>query len=182
MTGRILAIVGTALALSTVAAPAHTVAPVPPQLAPPPQQLLAPQQSLARVYRLLDNYTGGHLYSTDLNEVRNLSARGTYHLENAGFYVLARQLPGTVPLNRFFTAAGNHPLGTNPQFGAAVGGQSEGAIGYVYPRQQPGTVPLYAWSNPITGDFLYTTNRSGELAPQSGLRYEGVVCYVYPLP
>jgi hypothetical protein len=181
MCGRIVPLAVAALGLSLTPASAQTFALWQgPETSRPAYPRPGNLSRYERVYRLVGNNGPDHLYTTDPNEVRRVTDTGSYRLERGGFYALDRQYPGTVPLYRFCTANVRHLLGTSVRDGAAAGGRLEGMIGYVYTEPAPGTTPLYAWYNPASGDYFYTTDPSGELAPLGNMRYQGVVCYVLP--
>jgi hypothetical protein len=144
-----------------------------------PQQVAAPP-GFQPVYRLAGLTAPDHLYTTDSEEARRVAVSGTYRFEGAGFYVLSQPYRSTVSLCRLITPTGQHILSTNPAAPVSQGARMEGVIGYVAPRPHPGTVALYSWFNPTNGDCLYTTDPNGEAAPQLGMQYVGVVCYVAP--
>jgi hypothetical protein len=177
MRERIVVMAGAAVALSALliaAAPAQT----PPgiELAPAPQP--KPQSGYQKVYRLAGIGINDHLYSTNPDEVRRVTDAGGYRLDGVGFYVLDREYMDSVPLYRFSYQTSHHFLHTDRNGGTVEGARLEGTIGYVDQQPRAGTVPLYAWINPTTGDCFYTTDRKGEQAPQMGMQYRGIVCYV----
>jgi hypothetical protein len=164
-------------ALLAAAAPAQTRI----EIAPTPQPKAGPPPGYQDVYRLAGITVTDHLYTSDANEVRRVTESGAYQLDGVGFRVLDREYKDSVPLYRFANPAGRHFLHTDRSAGGAEGVRLEGPIGYVDPQPRPGTVPLYAWINPTNGDCFYTTVRSGEQAPQMGMQYRGMVCYVGPV-
>ncbi len=168
--------VGAAVAMFVIAAAASAQSPA--EIAPPPQA--TPPPGYKNVYRLAGATMTDHLYTSDANEVRQLTQSGAYQVDGVGFNVLDREYKDSVPLYRFSTPAGRHFLHTDRAGGGIEGAKNEGPIGYVDPKPRPGTVPLYAWADPATGDCFYTTNRTGEQAPQMGMQYRGIVCYVGP--
>jgi Repeat of unknown function (DUF5648) len=57
--------------------------------------------------------------------------------------------------------------------------------GGAFPDGDRGTADataLYRWWNDKVGDHFYTTDPSGELAPQSGYSYVGITGYVLITP
>jgi hypothetical protein len=174
-----IVMVGAAVALFALlaAAPAQTRV----EVAPPPQPIGGRPPGYQNVYRLAGINVNDHLYSTDPNEARRVTEAGAYRLDGVGFYVLDREYKDSVPLYRFSTPAGRHFLHIDRSGGGVEGARLEGAIGYVDPQPRQGTVPLCAWFSPATGDCFYTTDRTGEQAPQMGMQYRGIVCYVGPV-
>jgi hypothetical protein len=175
MTRQILAVLG--VGILSAMAPAQ-----PPgvELAPVPRQQSAPQGYQA-VYRLFGTGASDHLYTTSPEEMQRVITAGSYKPEGVGFYVMDQQYKDTEPLYRFSTQGGQHFLHTDRRAGEAAGAQLDGTIGYIDTQPHRGEVPLYAWFNPANGDSLYTTNRNGEVAPQAGMQFRGIVGYVAPV-
>jgi hypothetical protein len=171
---------GAAVAFCALLAAAPAQPPPQAEVGPLPRPKAGPSPGYRNVYRLAGINIGDHLYSTDGNEIRSLTDAGAYRLDGVGFRVRDREYPNSVPLYRFSTPTGRHFLHTDQSAGSAEGATRGGLIGYVDSQPRPGTVPLYAWFNPATGDSFYTTDRTGEQAPQMGMQYRGIVCYVSP--
>jgi len=155
--------------------------PPPPETAPSPRLVPAgPPAGHKSVYRFGGVSAPDHVYSTNPEEVRQLSVDPRYRSEGVRFYVMDREYKDSVPLYRFITTSSQHFLSTDANAGAATGARVEGPIGYVDPRPHAGTVPLHEWFNPTAGDYFYTTDSNGEIAPQGGMQHMGIVCYVAP--
>lgn len=116
--------------------------------------------------------------------------------EDVACKLLNGELPGTVPLYRYFHhGAIDHFYTTNSaEIGTTTPGdtgehgyQSEGIIVcYCYGTQEPGTTPLYRYWNFENTDHFYTadadeigeTTTPGQVG-KLGYTYKGVACYVY---
>ncbi len=126
---------------------------------------------------------GNHFYTLDSQG--ELAPESGYDYEGIACYAHGNQVPGTVPLYRWFhPSIGDHFYTQDAKGEAAPssGYQYEGIACYVFAGQSLGTVPFYRWFHPNTGDHFYTMASSGELASQSGYIPEGVACFVYPSP
>lgn len=58
-----------------------------------PTSIFAINESTVKVYRLYTPITGEHLYTTDANEVRVLSANGVWVYEGIGWYAPSNGIP-----------------------------------------------------------------------------------------
>jgi hypothetical protein len=127
---------------------------------------------------MFQTQTGDHLYTTSPDEIASANQQG-YATEGIAFRLEANPRPGTVPLYRMFDGR-THYFSTTGQLDRP-NAQREGVMGYMPARRIRGTVvPLTAWSLPQSGLLFFTTDPNGELAPQGGYQYAGVVGYVYP--
>jgi hypothetical protein len=94
-----------------------------------------------------------------------------------------------VPVYRYYSDEGHHFYTINKSEGDFVvqnrGFQLEDdgrPCWHVLSRQCAccGTVPFYRWHNPASGDYLYTTHPTGEVASMLGYVYQGMLGYVFP--
>ena len=152
---------------------------------------------LTALYRYWGN--GDHFYTTNVNEI-GTSIGGQqgnhgYTSEGTQCLIYFKQVSGTVPLYRYYSAAAiDHFYTTNAnEIGTTTPGQvgnhgyrSEGIAGYCFPKYTPGTVPLYRYYNGQLIDHFYTTNEYeiGTTTPgvtgKHGYTSEGVACWVIP--
>ena len=102
-------------------------------------------------------------------------------------YIATSEQPGTTALYRWNNPRkGSHFYTTDPtgELAPSSGYTSEGIIGYIVAPQQPQqpqqpeTKALYRWYNPQSGDYFYTTDPAGEIAPSNGYISEGIVGYI----
>ncbi|WP_447981338.1 hypothetical protein [Achromobacter kerstersii] len=59
---------------------------------------------------------------------------------------------------------------------------AEGITAYVYAREVSSSVPLHRWRHPVSNLHFYTTDPTGERAPEAGYVYEWIECYVPMAP
>jgi hypothetical protein len=126
------------------------------------------------------NSTTSHFYSTNFAELGNGLNAG-YIFEGIGFFAFPNQVPGSVPVYRYFRAAsGNHFYTANfaELGGGAAGYRLEGIAFYAYPSQQPGTLPVFRYYSPSSIDHFYTKNPN-ELLTLGGYNLEGVAWFAY---
>jgi hypothetical protein len=138
-----------------------------PQPAGAQAPYVPPRQAHVPIYRLFSPGTGDHAYTADPYE-----AAPGYNMEGMTFFVATRSRPGFMPLYRCLGPTG-HYLDTVPGPGA------EGRLGWISRWARPGTEPLYIWYNPELGLNFYTPDPNGELAPEGGYQYAGVLGYVF---
>lgn len=130
------------------------------------------------LYRLYNNETRDHLYTTNCDEKDDLVRRGTFVYEGITGYVATRSLRRTVPLYRMLLKNGAHFYTSDYQEMNDLtrdGHASEGVVGYLADSQQRNTVPLYRLFK--VDRHLYTTDErekndfqrsGGRLEPEPG--------------
>ena len=125
------------------------------------------------------NTRGGHLYSSNLNEVSG----GGYRSEGTAGSLMSSQGRETTALYRLSSDAGDSFLtrDANERNSAmAQGLRDHGIVGYIAISPLPGTRPLYRLYNPGSGQHFYTTSDSErQQSIQAGLKDEGVTGYVW---
>ncbi|KAK7439379.1 hypothetical protein VKT23_017602 [Stygiomarasmius scandens] len=133
--------------------------------------------------RAFDPSTSDHFYTTDLNEMNNAVATGTYNREQNAARVFTTQELSTVPFYRLFNiAVWDHFYTTSAadrDNAISNGGYvSEGIAAYIYTNPDCGGVPLFRLFNPATGDHFYTMS-AGEkdFAVSGGYVEEGIAGY-----
>ncbi|MDB5598260.1 MAG: hypothetical protein JWN71_304 [Xanthobacteraceae bacterium] len=108
---------------------------------------------------------------------------------SAGFPTLAaaQDVPGTVPLNLYFSTARGDNFTTATAQGerdALAAGYGFARVeGYVFATPRPGTVPLKLYWSAARGDNFTTATAQGERdAKAAGYVYVRVEGYIYPSP
>lgn len=142
-----------------------------------------------------------HFYTTDITEITERSWNSHYKAEPAlgvpVWYVLDKEVPGSVPLYRYYNY-GNNAMNYDHYYSADInspetkeleskGYKREGIQCYVYKTQVPGSVPVYQYVNVTKGnDHYYTIDKSdiekgvsGDLSNE--WRYEGIAYYAIPV-
>jgi hypothetical protein len=144
------------------------------------QGLFVPRAgNLAPIYRLYQPQLINHLYTNSLTEAQNAQFAG-YSTIGVEFFVNPSPAPGLVPLYRFLLPNGTHYLSTSRRAGLRMGARNEGILGYISSVPRGGLVALNEWYLPQGDRFFYTTDPNGEIAPQTGWQYSGVIGYVVP--
>ena len=151
---------------------------------------------LTALYRYWKPAISDHFYTTNIAEI-GTSASGLvghhgYTSEGIQCLLYTSQVPGTVPLYRYWNGANDHLYTTNAnEIGTTTPGvlgnhghTSEGIAGYCFPHARPGTIPLYRYWKGAGADHFYTTS-SAEIGTtiqgqvgNHGYSSEGVACYV----
>jgi len=126
------------------------------------------------------NLSGGnhHFYTTDLNEVINIS---NWKYEKIECYVLPTSSPdpNAVPLYRYYLKDNNDHFYTTD---FSVLGNGKNSYSYdgirckVYKTQVPNSQPLYQYCN--GSNHFYTTNWAELGNGSQGFKFEYIVCYV----
>jgi hypothetical protein len=140
-------------------------------------------------YRLFNNVTHEHLYTTDLNEYNVLGANGWLQEGQAyQMFTSTGSYGGTfvVPLFRLFHPQSQQHLWSTDANEAAVLGETpdyiyEGITGYILPVQVLGTVPLYRMFLDGLRVHLWTTDQNEyDFLGANGWVKEGAIGYVIP--
>jgi hypothetical protein len=137
------------------------------------------RHELQPVYRFFNPDTADHLYAIHPRS-EDPSAMREYRPEGIEFYAGTRPRPGLVLLLRYTKASGGHFYATAGREPAGGRVRPEGPLGYISTEPQRGLVALHEWYHRGNDRHFYTTDPSGEQAPQSGYTYLGVVGYVVP--
>lgn len=136
---------------------------------------------LIPVYRLVHRTTNDHVYTIDANEANVLAQQGSHQFDGPVFQLLGNPVPGAVPLHRFARADGRHFLDAQNPSPVDPSAFFDCTLGFALSQAAPGLVPLYLWIHPQHGLFFYTTNPTGEAAPQLGYVNRGAGTFVVPV-
>ncbi len=141
-----------------------------------------PSGAKVALYREVGTTNGNHLYTTNASE-----QTGSFKMEGVTGYVMSSQAPGTVPLYRLKSAAGDEMLTTdaNEKASAASSGYTDqGILGYISSTEQPGTQPLFKVTSTDGKGHFYTTNASerDQLIGRGWGSNQGTVGYLWTQP
>jgi hypothetical protein len=133
------------------------------------------------LYRLGNQSTGDHMFTTQFSQVTSAEAQG-WKDEGVAAYLMKTQVPGTEPFYQL-VKGNDHFYTANPSERNLVlsrGFQDGGVAGYIATSQMPGTVPLYRMVSTRTPLHFYTTSQQEVNSAQSiGYRMEGIAGYVW---
>jgi hypothetical protein len=147
----------------------------------------------APVYRFYNFRQGVHFYTTNAEEKAYLEGPGgnwTFRPEGIGFEAQVMQLPGTVPVYRFYNFLQGAHFYTADQSEASYVNDNlwhtfryEGIAYYAFPDSGVGRDPVYRFYNFLQGVHFYTTNEveKNNLESPAGnwtFRYEREAYYV----
>eukprot|EP00298_Acanthocystis_sp_HF-20_P017674 c21803_g1_i3.p1 GENE.c21803_g1_i3~~c21803_g1_i3.p1 ORF type:complete len:1064 (-),score=458.95 c21803_g1_i3:71-3262(-) len=123
------------------------------------------------LYRYYSSQLRDHFYTSSSGELGVISsgimAKYSFVSEGLAGLVWINQIPGTVPLYRyynprhvdhFYTTNPNEIATTTPGAKGRYGYICEGNVGFVFTQGNDLTVPLYRYWNPSRVDHFYTTN------------------------
>jgi hypothetical protein len=159
---------------------------------------------LVPIYRYFKGDTHDHFYTTNAGEIgatqQGQTGNHGYTCEGILGYIASHQIPGSVPVYRYWLASKNdHFYTTNAgEIGATQQGQSgnhgytcEGILGYAWAGAATGLLaPVFRYHHPGKHDHFYTTN-AGEIGTthhgqtgSNGYTSEGVSfqIFAHPLP
>lgn len=158
-----------------------------PTKSPTDRPTREPTTSATPFYRYYNGGVMDHLYTRDWNELRRGGNGWTYEGTECKLY--GSQVPGTVPLYRYFKpifngffnhfyttnirAIGTGRAGSIGKFGY----QSEGVAGYCYPRPGRGLKPLYRFHH-LSAHYENHFYKCGSSSTPGGYGYEGIECYL----
>jgi hypothetical protein len=140
-------------------------------------------------YRLFNNVTHEHLYTTDVNEYNVLGANGWVQEGQAYQMFTSTGTYGSVnvvPLFRLYHPQSQQHLWSTDVNEASVLGETpdyiyEGITGYILPVQVAGTVPLYRMFLDGLRVHLWTTDQNEyDFLGANGWVKEGAIGYVIP--
>jgi hypothetical protein len=142
------------------------------------------------MYRLYNNGTKEHLYTTDANEYSVLGTR-SWNQEGVAYTMFSNTgtygLQYVTPLFRMYhPGILQHHWTTDAQeimaLSATGAWQYEGVAGYVVPSLAPGSTPLYRLRYDVPPLHLWTTDsyERDVVTTQYGWVFEGIVGYVLP--
>ena len=145
---------------------------------------------LVSIFRYWHPGITDHFYTANWGELG--CGKHGWHSEAVACIMHSTQVPGTVPLYRYwgnndhFYTTNPHEIGvTHPGHVGHYGYRSEGITGYCFTSQVAHTVPLYRYYRAQGQDHFYTTNihEIGTSVPgvvgRHGYKSEGIACYVY---
>jgi hypothetical protein len=130
-------------------------------------------------YRLFNPNTGRHFYTPNSSEAQMLTGLG-FRIESSLGGILTTQLPGSVPLYRWFRRGGNLDDHFYTTSSSVPGYTAEGTVGYVFTNtsQNHLLIPIYQYFYP-NWEHLFTTDYD-ELGPyNAGYNYEGIGFYLW---
>ena len=128
-----------------------------------------PGDSLRPVHRFWSPVFSAHFFTINETEknnvIRNLSQYWTY--EGVAYYAYTTQVPGTVPLYRFWSPvfSGHFFTINETEKNNMIRNLSqywtyEGVANYVYPSRAAGTAPVYRFWSPVFSHHFYTINET----------------------
>lgn len=128
------------------------------------------------------NGSKDHLYTANINEKGN-GSNSDYIFEGIAFFAFSTQVPGTVPVYRYFHPGANlgdhfytlnqSDVSGNPAY------SYEGIAFYAYNQQINNSVPIHRYWNSSIDDHFYSKNNSEVAAKPSGYIYEFPVFYAH---
>jgi uncharacterized protein DUF5648 len=137
-------------------------------------------------YRLKRNDLSKHFYTTECQEVKNVSDPfGPYHFERIEGRLLVSGGLDKVPLTRLYNAARNDHIYSSDAIEVQNLNQ-QGYVtnkieGYVYKYPTTGLMPLYRMSRKSDGRHMYTATRGEKDAlSQQGYKVDKIDGYIYP--
>ncbi|MEI7590483.1 MAG: hypothetical protein WCJ49_04150, partial [Deltaproteobacteria bacterium] len=127
-------------------------------------------------YQKNENY---FLTSNPLEEMRFIQGENYKADGGIAFNLFARETPGTIPLQRYYSAtrASRYYCTENqkPLTGEYV---HEGDVGNIATSRLTGTKPLYRWTNKKTGKHFLTTDIKAEGMKKRGYTFNGIIGFV----
>lgn len=119
------------------------------------------------VHRKYNPTIGDHFYT-----IAQTEGPATWNYENVEFKAYSFDVPGTVPIYRFYNGH-DHYYSTSPF--VPTGYTAEGIRFYAFSTQIPGTIAIRRYYNSKSGDHFYTTSTT----TPTGYQYEQVAFYAF---
>ena len=133
------------------------------------------------MYRLVDNSSAGHFYTTSATERSAAVAQYGYQSENVAFYAFTSF--DTVLLYRLTNGHQWYTIDLTECYNAItqLGQHAEDVACFVAASQASGTSPFYRLLNPLDSARFYTTSADERDAAITDLGYqlEGISGYLY---
>ena len=149
--------------------------------------------ALSPVYRFYSPRTKGHFFTMNETEKNNLIATAAHiwNFEGVAYYAYRTQVPGTVPLYRFYSpgAKGHFYTRNEGEKNGLIANSSriwnfEGVAYYVAASQVAGTTPVYRFWAPGAKHHFYTRNegeKNSLVANASRIwNFEGIAFFAWP--
>ena len=138
------------------------------------------------VYRFFTTHSYSHFYTINTRERDALNAPTSgWRPEGIGFYAYGEQIPGSLPVHRFYYPGVEHffTMSDNEKNAliAAGGWRYEGIAFYAFPKAVTGSTPVFRLYNPLVRSHFYTAN-AGErdnADRHCNYSYEGVGFYAF---